>query len=449
MGGDARHVFDPRGGSIGREPENDWVLPDENLIVSSQHALVGFRDGAYFLTDTSTNGVFLNDSDAPVGYDKSVRLRAGDTLAIGEYEIRAEIESADYGSAGLLDGGRPGFDNEAARESAWSGPEQSEPLPLGLGEEGGSPGGAGAPIPEDWDQGGAGFDQPASHPDHSPVINDAFESPAVHQEQIPADWDKIEETTDLRPSPDSPPPPPAPEPAAGFPPPPPPEPPAPPQPVTPVQPTAEPPPVVGGATGEGIAAFLQGAGLDPAKAPVDNPRLSLDYIGRRYREMVQGVMDILVARSTLKNEFRMPHTIIRATENNPLKFSMGVDDALEYLLYKEGSGFLPADEAFREAFQDIKDHQFATVAGMRAAFESLFNLFSPERLQTKFKSGGKWSGLLALNRNAACWESYEQWYAALAQDKDDQFQQLFAKEFGRAYEEQIARLSAARRKRRP
>jgi predicted component of type VI protein secretion system len=82
---------------------------------------------------------------------------------------------------------------------------------------------------------------------------------------------------------------------------------------------------------------------------------------------------------------------------------------------------------------------------MRAAFESVLLMFSPEQLQSKFKSGSKLGRLLPRNRKAANWELYEEWYSSLASDAGDHFQQLFAKAFGHAYEEQIARLSAARK----
>ncbi|EJS3852531.1 FHA domain-containing protein, partial [Pseudomonas aeruginosa] len=45
--------------TIGRGPDNDWVLPDPERLVSSRHCTILNRDGVYYLTDTSTNGVLL------------------------------------------------------------------------------------------------------------------------------------------------------------------------------------------------------------------------------------------------------------------------------------------------------------------------------------------------------------------------------------------------------
>ena len=45
--------------AIGRSPDNDWVLPDPARLVSSKHCLVQNKDGRYYITDNSTNGVEL------------------------------------------------------------------------------------------------------------------------------------------------------------------------------------------------------------------------------------------------------------------------------------------------------------------------------------------------------------------------------------------------------
>jgi type VI secretion system protein len=56
-------VFGVGGGTIGRSADNDWVLPDPLRYVSAHHARVSFRQGAYFLEDVSTNGVYINDQE--------------------------------------------------------------------------------------------------------------------------------------------------------------------------------------------------------------------------------------------------------------------------------------------------------------------------------------------------------------------------------------------------
>jgi predicted component of type VI protein secretion system len=86
---------------------------------------------------------------------------------------------------------------------------------------------------------------------------------------------------------------------------------------------------------------------------------------------------------------------------------------------------------------------------MRVAVDALLRMFSPAQLQAKFKNSAKVGRLLSLNKSNANWELYLKWYASLSTDGDDDFQQMFATEFGRAYEAQIARLLEARAKGEP
>ena len=197
---------------------------------------------------------------------------------------------------------------------------------------------------------------------------------------------------------------------------------------------------------DALQAFLQGAGVQVGELSPEHASALMNLQGKLYREIVQGMMEVLRARFDLKNEFRMRQTQIQIKENNPLKFIGQVDDAIEHLVMRRSSGFLPPDAAFREAFQDIKDHQVAMVVGMRAAFESLLRRFDPEQLGRKFARTDKIGDILPLYRNASCWERYQEWYTEISAAAEDDFQGLFGNEFTRAYEDQMARLSLLRRK---
>ena len=77
-------------------------------------------------------------------------------------------------------------------------------------------------------------------------------------------------------------------------------------------------------------------------------------------------------------------THFRPADNNPLKFSANVDDALHNLLVKRNAAYLAPVEAFADAFEDLRNHQIAMLAGMRVAFESMLAEFDPDRLQEQF-----------------------------------------------------------------
>ena len=93
LGEDRSKVFDGVGGSLGRSPTADWVLPDPKRYISNKHASIEYKDGAYFVTDLSTNGVFINDATDALGKNNTVKLDNGDKLSIGDYEI--EVNCGD------------------------------------------------------------------------------------------------------------------------------------------------------------------------------------------------------------------------------------------------------------------------------------------------------------------------------------------------------------------
>jgi len=87
--------FGHNGGTIGRSLESDWVLPDGQRYLSSRHASIDFRSGSYYIVDTSTNGVYVNDAEQPVGRGNPQRRFTGDRVRIGEYEMSVEISDED------------------------------------------------------------------------------------------------------------------------------------------------------------------------------------------------------------------------------------------------------------------------------------------------------------------------------------------------------------------
>ena len=91
LGGAYTQDFSLDGGTIGRSLECYWPLPDAKRYVSSRHARIDYQAGCYYLVDMSRNGVYVNDSDTPVGKGKPQRLFDGDRIRIGEYEMECAI----------------------------------------------------------------------------------------------------------------------------------------------------------------------------------------------------------------------------------------------------------------------------------------------------------------------------------------------------------------------
>ena len=85
-------VFGVNGGSIGRAPDNDWILPDSKRVVSGHHCEIEYRSGTYWIKDISTNGVFINDAEEPASQNGPIELADGDRLRLGDYEIVVSVD---------------------------------------------------------------------------------------------------------------------------------------------------------------------------------------------------------------------------------------------------------------------------------------------------------------------------------------------------------------------
>jgi predicted component of type VI protein secretion system len=84
------------GGVIGRQPGCDWVLDDPEGHISKRHCRIEFDSDQYRIIDTSTNGVFLNDSTNRIDLGVATALSDGDLIYIGRYVITAHVLPADH-----------------------------------------------------------------------------------------------------------------------------------------------------------------------------------------------------------------------------------------------------------------------------------------------------------------------------------------------------------------
>jgi type VI secretion system FHA domain protein len=209
-------------------------------------------------------------------------------------------------------------------------------------------------------------------------------------------------------------------------------------------PIAEALPATGAGTAD-LAELLAGAGVSDA---VITPELSRN-LGQILRVVVDGLMDILKSRQRIKEEFRMHQTMFRPADNNPLKFSANVEDALHNLLVKRNAAYLGPVEAFADAFDDLRDHQLAVLEGMRVAYEAMLTDFDPDSLQKEFDNQIGKLALPLVPTKMRYWDLYRERRQAMAKDPEATFARLFGEEFRRAYEEQFRTLKAARRARTP
>ena len=461
LGGASRQTFHGEGGSIGRDDDNSWVLPHPK--VSGHHAVISHRNEVFYIEDTSRNGVSLNSSTNRLKRGRPCALTSGDRILIDPYEIRVSITRDQNGTAERSFGELSNVRSSDARSDLSRSFDMDDPFaprPVhSLGLESGAEAIADqaldplellnlsstrAPVrqarsAEELERGSPldghyqppeAIPGPASRPraeaiaiphDYDPLAPDDTQSVAIPSLSVPPRTEPMA----TRPHEER----------------------ATPPLIAPVQTyagtensqavrdRAHAATSTEGADTADLAAVLAGAGLDPANV---TPELARS-LGQILRVVVSGVMDVMRSRQEIKDEFGMRPTRFRTAENNPLKFSANVDDALHNLLVKHNPAYLAPVEAFEDAFADLRNHQVAMLAGIRMAFESMLAEFDPDRLQLEFdRQLGK--GLML--GKLRYWDLYRERSHDIGKDPEASFRRLFGEEFARVYAEQVKQLTA-------
>lgn len=491
--GRACQTFSESGGTIGRGPENTWVLDDPEKYMSSQHTQIAFENGQYVLTDLSTNGTFVNGSGEPLGNGNKVNLNEGDRFAISDYEFVVNIrgtgqnndalfsQTMDTGPfPGMPDAGNSGAGNfesppfspddpfaSSANEyvpssDAMMGIGNAETDPLAMLDKAGSvnpspfhvkdtqyPGNSfgdnvsamsdsiawpesnieSGAIPDDWndDLSGRQNDSPRQE---MPVANFAPESNAgansfinaealsrLENEYLALENENKELMTEI----------------------------------ARLQHFLNDKNSKNAKRNSSRRAFtlqdqtlIESMGLSKWNLDKNKKTQISATVGVLVRESMEGMMRVLSFRKKIKEEFRINVTTIQPVENNPLKFSANIDDAMENMFIKENNAYKDPVEAVREGFQGIAEHQVAVLAGMQAAFRGMLDRFDPETLEKRFEKYKK-SGLIQFGQKGKNWESYKEFHNELVNNIDNSFQHLFGYDFVQAYEDQLQRLLIARK----
>lgn len=451
LGKRSSRLFGVTGGRIGRSTDNDWVLPDPDRYVSSHHCKVAFRAGKWVLEDTSTNGVFINGSDTPASIEGAYSLQDGDRLRLGDYEILVSIdERNDFppDASGQMPA-PPAVRTKGASPKA---PVVSEdlgeelditdllsdslvqPAPAsnsfdwGLIQDDDNP--ATKPVPKPAAAPIPVLSPISSVPTPAPAaatktsrsgFNSLLDSPADTGDRTVAhgkkhdDWQMQTRPYDRKTM----------------------------QALTnastlsriePDRPKRSDGPI----DGSGVEAFCRGAGIDPAALGADTQAALLTLAGQMVREMVLGLMEALKGRSDMKTRLRLSQTTIQPGENNPLKFSASVDEAVLKMLDPHGSRYLGPIEALRDSFADLRTHQNALVSAVQAATDELMSRIEPGELQERFDRGLKRGSLLGAANKMKYWDLYVEFYQVINQRNEQGLPALFAEEFARTYAERAA-----------
>ena len=98
-------VFSESGGDVGRAADSYWLLPDPKCYLSGHHCKILFLDGAFWVCDTSLNGVFVNGSLTPLGFGSKARLAHGDEIRFAAYKVLVRVKTHGEQNPGSAKGG--------------------------------------------------------------------------------------------------------------------------------------------------------------------------------------------------------------------------------------------------------------------------------------------------------------------------------------------------------
>lgn len=171
-------------------------------------------------------------------------------------------------------------------------------------------------------------------------------------------------------------------------------------------------------------AFLEGLGVAaPLNAQIAPDPAFMREAGALVRVCVQGMLELLSARTTVKKNIRAPITHIASARNNPLKFSPNVNVALGYLFGPRVPGFLGPVDAVEEAFKDLCAHGVGVMSGVNLGLQYVLEQFAPERIVKA--NASEHTGLWTLRRQARLWRAYATYYERIKDDINGPFGQVF------------------------
>jgi len=434
LGENRSRVFGVNGGTIGRAPDNEWVLPDPRRIVSGHHCEIEYRGGSYWLRDTSTNGVFVNESEDPVSANGPVELQDGDRLRMGDYELIVSVDSRidflpaaaeEHSAAKHLDEGL-GADLDV--DSLFSGPDRdpSGSLPVrnafGLKRprerQLARPAGANpdrAPPQVAVDFGGAAppaeVSSESTPPDSPPEW--ALSTRAITRRELADAMARRQSRIAAR------------------------------QQVQPFHQQA----TTWSDLNSSLQAFCRGAGIEPgALSPEAQAMLPL-VAGQLLREAVVGLTDLAQARAKstpaqVAGSSATPHA-----GTNPLRSSSGVDQALLRLFESHGRVQGGPVDSLRDVLQEARDHEAAMQAGLHAGLDSILGQLSPDNVAAQFGPGGARSVAPGQDPLPKYWEYYADFHRVLTQHTVNGLPHTFTEAFAQAYAKARDELRSGRRDR--
>ncbi|HEX5209832.1 MAG TPA: type VI secretion system-associated FHA domain protein TagH [Steroidobacteraceae bacterium] len=394
-------VFGVSGGSIGRSGDNDWVLPDPMRYVSAHHARVHFRDGQFYLEDLSTNGVYVNNRQEPVAKLGSggYRLKNGDVLRIGDYQIVIALETETVSDIPQLDSGAAVPTSIHALHPIGRAAQTDIGAMLDLEQLLVSDVGSGSFQPVN------AYGQSISS---GPTASAGSAASAAALKPVPVP-DPSEDSLARR-----------------------------------IARLAK----AAGRDSRGVAspalydvhsglqAFCRGAGIDPEKLPPEAQTRLLHLVGQLVREALVGLKDLQRSRGEIRDRFRIEMPPPEPDDPRPSLGRSTVDELLLELLVQHESRSIDAVQWLREAVDEGKSHDQATALAIRAAFIEFLDRLDPAELEARFERAAR-RGKARSADKAQYWDLFTTFYRNLIEMPADHLPHTFVEAFATAYREAV------------
>jgi len=194
-----------------------------------------------------------------------------------------------------------------------------------------------------------------------------------------------------------------------------------------------------------LRAFLEGAGVPQKDVSAAEAEQILRDCGAVLRAAVEGIMMLLIARAEMRKEFQAEErTMVAARDNNPLKLMSDPHEAMAYLFdpSERTDGFLDPVQAVGDACEDLRSHEIALMAAMRAAILGAVRRLDPHALERAFEKSS--SGFSLGGRKARLWELFVAHQEKLSRDAQEDFSKVFGRDFIAAYQAQLRRLKGGK-----
>ncbi|MBO1503522.1 type VI secretion system-associated FHA domain protein TagH [Serratia proteamaculans] len=187
-----------------------------------------------------------------------------------------------------------------------------------------------------------------------------------------------------------------------------------------------------------LAALLQGVGLDDLQPQPHFDEQQLRQAGRLLSLFSQGTVALLSSRSILKRGVKAEMTMILDEANNPFKLLPSGKTVLMQMFGSKMPGFMPPEQAVRDALIDLQAHQLGMIAGIRAIIAAMLQSFNPDRLEEEARKEGAAPRLsLPASRKAALWDYFVKSYQQTSGEIEDDFHTLFGEAFLHAYDVEV------------